>query len=73
MKTWEEAERWKKMGNNLWDERVEIIKTLSKRERKILYDYEKEYGMIMPGAIYKVVEDQKDLAKEKANQKKRRK
>ena len=58
------------MGNNLWNERVETIKTLSKRERKILHDYEEEHGMVMPGAIYKVVGDQIEMAREK-NQKKR--
>ena len=58
------------MENNLWNERTEIIQSLSKSERRILHDYEREYGRVMPGAIYKVAEDQKELAREK-NQKKR--
>ena len=55
----------------LWSEREAIIQSLSKRERRILYDYEKEHGRLFPGAIYKVIEDQKELAREK-NQKKRK-
>ena len=58
------------MENNPWNERVEIIQSLSKWERRILWDYEQEHGRVFPGAIYKVIEDQKELAKEK-NQKKR--
>ena len=58
---------------NKWSEREEIIRSLSQKDRRILFDYEKENGRIFPGAIYKVIQDQKDLAKEKHNQKKRRK
>ena len=58
---------------NKWSEREAIIQSLSQKERRILWDYEKEHGRLFPGAIYKVIQDQKDLAKEKANQKKRRK
>ena len=60
------------MGNNLWNEREEIIATLSRRERRILYGYEKEYGRVMPGAIYKVVEDEIELAKERQKSKRKR-
>ena len=58
---------------NKFSERDEIILSLSKRERRILYDYEKEHGRLFPGAIYKVIEDQKELAREKNQKKKRRK
>ncbi len=54
-------------------ERDEIIASLTKQERKILYNYEKEHGRLFPGAIYKVIEDQKELTRDKKNQKKRRK
>ena len=51
-------------------ERDEIIASLSKRERRILWDYEKEHGRVYPGAIYKVIEDEIELAREKHKQKK---
>ena len=58
---------------NKWSEREEIIQSLSQKERRILWEYEKEHGRLFPGAIYKVIQDQRELAKEKHNQKKRRK
>ena len=58
---------------NKWSEREEIIASLSKKDRQILFAYEKEHGRLFPGAIYKVIEDQKELAGEKNQKKKRRK
>ena len=57
---------------NKWSERDEIIQSLSRAERRILWNYEQEHGRVFPGAIYKVIEDQKELAREK-NRKKRKK
>lgn len=57
---------------NTWNEREEIIQSLSRRDRQILYLYEKEHGRLYPGAICKVIEDQRELAKEKSNQKRRK-
>ena len=57
------------MVNRLWEERNEITETLSKRERRILHDYERENGKVMPGAIYKVIQDQMDIANERRGRK----
>ena len=57
------------MEYNPWSERVEIIQSLSKGERRILWNYEQEYGKVFPGAIYKVIEDQKELDREKKRKK----
>ncbi len=51
-------------------ERDEIIASLSKSERRILYNYEMEHGRLFPGAIYKVIQDHKELSREKTYQKK---
>lgn len=56
-----------------WNERDEIIRGLSKRDRRILYHYEQEHGRIFPGAIYKVIEDQKEIARERKAGKVRKK
>ena len=53
-----------------YSERDEIIASLSKRDRKILWEYEIQHGRVFPGAIYKIIEDQKELIQEK-NQNKR--
>ena len=57
----------------LISEREEIMATLDKRDRRILYYYEKEFGRVFPGAIYKVIHDQKDNAAERHAKKKKRK
>ncbi len=54
----------------LWSERNEIISSLSKRERRILYNYEQEYGRLFPGAIQKVIDDQIEFTKPKSKGKK---
>lgn len=53
-------------------ERDEIIDSLTKSERRILYNYEKEHGRLFPGAIYKVIEDQKEMSREKKQGKKKK-
>ena len=57
----------------LQSERDEIIKSLTKQDKRILYHYEKEFGRLYPGAIYKVIQDQKDNAAERYAKKKKRK
>lgn len=54
-------------------ERDEIIEKLSKKERWILYEYEKENGRLYPGAICKVIEDQREIARERRGKAKRKK
>ena len=51
-------------------ERDEIIATLSKSERRILWNYEQEHGRLFPGAIEKVIEDEKEIRKSKKGKKK---
>ena len=60
------------MENNLWSEREEIMQSLSRYERKLLHEYEREHGRLYPGAIYKVIEDQKELDREKKRKKRKK-
>lgn len=54
-------------------ERDEIIATLSKSERRILWNYEQEHGKLFPGAIEKVIEDEKEMRRTKKGRSGRRK
>ncbi len=53
-------------------ERDEIINSLDKRDKRILYHYEKEHGRLYPGAIYKVIQDQKEIAHERRAKKRKK-
>ena len=52
-------------------ERDEIISRLTKGERRILWNYEQEHGRLFPGAIEKVIEDEKELRRSKKGKKKK--
>ena len=52
-------------------ERDEIIGRLTKGERRILWNYEQEHGRLFPGAIEKVIEDEKEMRKSKKGKKKK--
>lgn len=52
-------------------ERDEIIGRLTKGERRILWNYEQEHGRLFPGAIEKVIEDEKELRKTKKGNKRK--
>lgn len=54
-------------------ERDEIISRLTKGERRILWNYEQEHGRLFPGAIEKVIEDEKELRRTKKGRGGRRK
>ena len=51
--------------------RDEIIGRLTKGERRILWNYEQEHGRLFPGAIEKVIEDQKEIRRSKKGKKKK--
>lgn len=51
-------------------ERDEIIGRLTKGERRILWNYEQEHGRLFPGAIEKVIEDEKELRRSKKGKRK---
>ena len=59
--------------NRTGSERDEIISRLTKFERRILWNYEQEHGRLFPGAIEKVIEDEKELRKSKKGRSGRRK
>lgn len=52
-------------------ERDEIIGRLTKGERRILWNYEQEHGRLFPGAIEKVIEDEKEIRRSKKGKKKK--
>lgn len=52
-------------------ERDEIISHLTKGERRILWNYEQEHGRLFPGAIEKVIEDEKELKRSKKGKKRK--
>lgn len=54
-------------------ERDEIIASLSKMERRILWNYEQEHGRLFPGAIEKVIEDEKEMRRSNKGRSGRRK
>lgn len=54
-------------------ERDEIISRLTKGERRILWNYEQEHGRLFPGAIEKVIKDEKELKRTKKGRSGRRK
>ena len=56
---------------NTKSERDEIISTLTKGERRILWNYEQEHGRLFPGAIEKVIEDEKELRRTKKGNKRK--
>lgn len=52
-------------------ERDEIISRMTKGERRILWNYEQEHGRLFPGAIEKVIEDEKELRRTKKGNKRK--
>ena len=52
-------------------ERDEIISRLTKGERRILWNYEQEHGRLFPGAIEKVIEDEKEMRRTKKGKKRK--
>lgn len=57
--------------NRTGSERDEIISRLTKFERRILWNYEQEHGRLFPGAIEKVIEDEKEIRRSKKGKKKK--
>lgn len=56
---------------NTKSERDKIISRLTKGERRILWNYEQEHGRLFPGAIEKVIEDEKELRRSKKGNKRK--
>ena len=59
------------MNDRYRSERDEIISRLTKGERRVLWNYEQKHGRLFPGAIEKVIEDEKELRRSKKGKKKK--